>query len=91
MGFRADRVRGRWDYGKMDLASTHMVNNTLDFLQQQIKFIPQGANPPCIASLKPIKDFWTALKKVPKTKAGRQPASPLSSKESARKLPKFLL
>ena len=51
----------------MDLANTHMVNITLDFLQQQIKFIPQRANPPYIASLKLTKDFWAALKKVSKT------------------------
>ena len=48
----------------MDLASAHMANNTLDFLQQQIKFISEGANLPFIASLRPIKDFWAALKKA---------------------------
>ena len=64
MGFGADRVRGRWDLGQMDLASAHMANNTLDFLQQQIKFVPQGANPPCIASHRLIKDFWAVLKKA---------------------------
>ena len=74
----------------MDLFSAHMVNNTLDFLQQQIKFIPQGANPPCIVSLKSMKDIWVALKKASKTKAKRQPLFPLSSKESARKHAKFL-
>ena len=48
----------------MDLASAHMANNALDFLQQQIRILPQGANPPCVASLRLIKDFWAALKRA---------------------------
>ena len=48
----------------MDLASTHVVNNTLNFLRQQVKFIPYGANPPCIASFRLIKNFSAALKKA---------------------------
>ena len=43
----------------MYLASAHMVNNTLDFLQQQVKFVPMEPTP-----LRPIKDFWAALKKA---------------------------
>ncbi len=39
-----------------------MENDTFAFLQQQIKFVPKKANPPCIASLRLIKDFWAALK-----------------------------
>ena len=41
-----------------------MENDTLAFLQQRIKFVPKKANPPCIASLRLIKDFWAALKKT---------------------------
>ena len=48
----------------MDLASAHVANNTLDFLQQQIKVVPQVANIPCVASLRLIKDFWAELNKA---------------------------
>ena len=41
-----------------------MENDTLAFLQQWIKFVPKKANPPCVAFLRPIKDFWAALKKA---------------------------
>lgn len=47
-----------------DLASAHYANDTLDFLRQNnIRFIAKDANPPCVASLRPIEDFWAALKK----------------------------
>ncbi len=47
----------------MDLASAHYPNNTLTFIQQQgICIIPEDTNPPCIASLRPVEDFW--LKKA---------------------------
>ena len=64
MGLGPDGVRGRWDEGQMDLASAHIANDTLGFLRQQIKFVPKKANPHCIASLRPVKDFWVALKKA---------------------------
>ena len=60
----------------MDLASTHVVNNTLDFLQQQVKFVPHGADLPCIASLRLIKDFWAALKKAVLDKGCEAPSFP---------------
>ena len=41
-----------------------MENDTLAFLQQWIKFVPKKANPPCIASLRSMEDFWAALKKA---------------------------
>ena len=41
-----------------------MENDTLAFLQQWIKFVPKKANPPCVASLRLIEDFWAALKKA---------------------------
>ena len=41
-----------------------MANDTLVFLRQWIKFVPKEANPPCFALLRPIKDFWAALKTV---------------------------
>ena len=48
----------------MDLASAHYANDTLDFLREEnIRFIPKDANPPSVASLHPIEDFWAALKK----------------------------
>ena len=48
----------------MDLASAHYANDTLDFLRREnIRFIPKAANPPSVASLRPIEDFWAALKK----------------------------
>ena len=39
-----------------------MANDTLVSLQQWIKFVPKEANPSCLAFLRPIKDFWAALK-----------------------------
>ena len=60
----------------MDLASAHVANNTLDFLQQQVKFFPHGADPPCIASLRLIKDFWVALKKAVLDKGCEAPSFP---------------
>ena len=48
----------------MDLASAHYANDTLQFLREQgIRFVPKESNPPCIASLRPVEDFWAALKK----------------------------
>ena len=41
-----------------------MESDTLAFWQQWIKFVPKKANPPCIASLRLIEDFWAALKKA---------------------------
>ena len=43
-----------------------MENDTFAFLQvqQRIKFDPKKANPPCVASLRPIKDFWAGFKKA---------------------------
>ena len=48
----------------MDLAIALMANNTLASLQQQIKFVPKEANPPCIAFFFLSKDYWAALKKA---------------------------
>ena len=54
---------GRY-YLWMDLASSHFANNTLDLLRQEgIRFVPKEDNPPCVAFLRPIEDFWSALKK----------------------------
>ena len=53
-----------------------MANNTLDFLQQQVKFVPYGADLPCIASLRLIKDFWAALKKAVLDKGCEAPSFP---------------
>ena len=48
----------------MDLASAHHANATLAFLQQEkICFVPKDANPPNVASLCLVEDFWAALKK----------------------------
>ena len=47
----------------MYLASAHYANDTLTFLRQQsICFVPKNANPPCVASLRSVEDFW--LKKA---------------------------
>ena len=47
------------------LASAHYANNTLQLLRDEnIKFIPKEANPPAVASLRPIEDLWAALKKA---------------------------
>ena len=49
----------------MDLVSSHYANSTLDFLKEErIRFIPKEANPPAVASLRPIEDLWAALKKL---------------------------
>ena len=43
-----------------------MENDTFAFLQvqQRIKFVAKKANPPCVASLRPIKDFSAGFKKA---------------------------
>ena len=47
----------------MDLASAHYANDTLNFLREEgIRFVPRDANPPSVASLRPVEDFWAALK-----------------------------
>ena len=47
-----------------DLASAHYSRSALELLQSNnIWFIPKEANPPAVASLRPIEDFWSALKK----------------------------
>ena len=49
----------------MDLANAHFANDTLAFLRREgIWFVPKDANPPCVASLRPIEDFCAALKKT---------------------------
>ena len=56
-----------------------MENDTLAFMQQRIKVVPKKVNTPCIASLRPLEDFWVALKKAvydgvhAKNSFGRQP------------------
>lgn len=56
----ADRRYFFW----MDLASAHFANRTLEYLREQnIKFVPKSANPPAVPSLRPIEDFWSALKR----------------------------
>ena len=45
-------------------------------MQQWIKFVPKKANPPCVASLRPIKDFWAALKKAVYVKSCEAPSFP---------------
>ena len=57
-----------------------MENDTLAFLQQRIKFVPKKANPPCIASLRPIKDFWVVLKKAVYNKGCESPSPYLKGK-----------
>ena len=47
-----------------DLASAHYANATQLFLKDEgISYIPKYNNPPAVASLRPIEDFWAALKK----------------------------
>ena len=47
----------------MDLASAHYAADTLNFLREEnIRFVPKEANPPSVASLRPVEDFWAALK-----------------------------
>ena len=49
----------------MDLESAHYANDTLTFLwQQDTCFILKDAHSPCVASLRPLEDFWPALKKA---------------------------
>ena len=60
----ANHSNGRYWFW-MDLASAHFANATLDFLRQErIRFVPKDANPPSVASLRPVEDFWAALKKA---------------------------
>ena len=52
-------------YLMMDLASAYYVNEALAFFRQpSICFVSKGANQPCVALLRPVEDFWAALKKA---------------------------
>ena len=47
-----------------DLALAHYADATLQFLKDEgIWYIPKYNNPPAVASLWPIEDFWAAVKK----------------------------
>ena len=47
-----------------DLASTHYADATQQFLKDKgIWYIPKYNKPPAVASLRPIEDFWAAVKK----------------------------
>ena len=49
----------------IDLESAHYANNTLTVLWQQgTCFALKDANPSCVALLRPVEDFWPALKKA---------------------------
>ena len=46
------------------LASAHYADTTQQFLKDEgISYIPKYDNPPAVASLCPIENFWAALKK----------------------------
>ena len=48
-----------------DLASAHYSRDALQFLEENnIRYVPKDANPPAVASLRPIEDYWSALKKA---------------------------
>ena len=68
-----------------------MENDTLAFLQQRIKFVPKKANPPCVASLRPIKDFWAALKKAVYNKSCEAPSFPSLKGKIRQKAHKIFL
>ncbi|CAF3841100.1 unnamed protein product [Rotaria magnacalcarata] len=45
-----------------DLASSHYVKKTIEWLNEQIvPFVPRAANPPNVPKAKPIEDFWSIL------------------------------
>ena len=47
-----------------DLALTHYADATQQFLKDEgIWYIPKYNKPPAVASLRPIEDFWAAVKK----------------------------
>ena len=45
-------------------------------MHQRIKFVSKEGNPPCITSLRPIDDFWAALKKAVYDKNGEATSFP---------------
>ena len=94
MGLEADGVWGRQGQGEMGLGANGSGQRPHGKQHPGLPAITDQVHSPrsqlsCIASLKPIKDFWAALKKVSKTKAGRQLPFPLSSKNPP-KSSKFL-
>ena len=53
-----------WHYFWPDLALAHYADATQQFLKdERICYIPKYGNPPAMASLCPMEDFWAALKK----------------------------
>ena len=68
------------------LESAHYANDTLAFLRQQgTCFILKDANSPCVASLRPVEDFWPVLKKAIYDKGWE--ALERRIKERARQIP----
>ena len=54
-----------FNYFWPDLASAHYADATQQFLKDEgIWYIPKYNNPSAIASLRPIEDFWAAVKKI---------------------------
>ena len=86
---RANHGNRYWFW--MDLASAHYANATLAFLQQEkIRFVPKDANPPSVASLRSVEDFWAALKKAVYDEgweATSMPALKRRIKQKARQIP----
>ena len=73
----------------IDLESAHYANNTLTVLWQQgTCFALKDANSPCVASLRPVEDFWPLLKKAIYNE-GWEAQSQHWSGESRRRVGKF--
>lgn len=46
-----------------DLASCHYARDVLNtFAEEDINYVSKDRNPPCVPQLRPIEDFWGALK-----------------------------
>lgn len=47
-----------------DLASAHYSNSVVDWMNENINFIPKDSNPPNVPQARPIEDFWSYLSQL---------------------------
>ena len=63
ISFIREKHSNHWYYFLSDLTSAHYADATQQFLKDEgISYIPKYNNLPAVASLRPIEDFWAALK-----------------------------
>ena len=47
-----------------DLASSHYANSCVDWMEENIYFVPKAINPPNVPQARPIENFWGCLSEM---------------------------